>query len=82
MPLFEYKCQECGKHNELLVNRNETEVNCTYCGSTNLSKLFSAHSSLSGTSNTSFNTSAPTCCGANNTPSDCPGPGSCCHAPQ
>lgn len=82
MPLFEYKCQDCGKHNELLVNRGDTDVKCSYCGSKSLNKLLSAHSSLSGTSKAAFNTSSPTCCGVDKTPNNCPGPGNCCHAPQ
>ncbi|OHB52851.1 MAG: hypothetical protein A2Y07_04430 [Planctomycetes bacterium GWF2_50_10] len=42
MPIFEYKCKECGKVSEFLVNGSSSEKNkCGHCGSGKLEKMFS-----------------------------------------
>jgi len=50
MPIFEYKCNDCGGVFELLKTTSEDnkEVRCSKCGSENVTKLISAGSSLSG----------------------------------
>jgi len=43
MPLFEYKCKDCGMVMEILMipGKSENIIQCEKCGSTNLEKLFS-----------------------------------------
>ncbi|MCP5045996.1 MAG: zinc ribbon domain-containing protein [bacterium] len=44
MPIYEYKCEDCGSFSEILVkNRaNVSSVTCPDCDSGNLEKLISA----------------------------------------
>jgi len=44
MPMYEYRCAECDTVSEFLtgVSREEPEIVCSSCGSTNLKKLISA----------------------------------------
>jgi len=44
MPIFEYKCKNCGKKFETLITSKEAEesLKCINCGSDNLEKLLSA----------------------------------------
>ena len=46
MPIFEYKCSDCGAVSEFLtgVAQDETDPACSSCGGTKLSKLFSVMS--------------------------------------
>lgn len=80
MPLFDYECSDCGKSSELLITGVDELPVCRSCGSMNMTKLISAHSSLSGP----VRSSAPgvgdtSCCGsAPGEKSGCAGPGSCC----
>ncbi len=48
MPLFEYRCQGCGKEFEELIRREEDEkdVKCPECGSADNKKLMSADSPI------------------------------------
>lgn len=43
MPIYEYRCLECGKKNTviLLSIKSNQEVSCKFCGSKNLQKLVS-----------------------------------------
>lgn len=73
MPIFEYKCDECGRIMEFLVlnEHNKSDLNCKFCGSDRLIKMLSDFS-------TSFNTSSQNsgeCCGVENPCSD---PKKCC----
>ncbi|HOJ76728.1 MAG TPA: zinc ribbon domain-containing protein [Bacillota bacterium] len=45
MPIYEYRCQDCGMTVELLQKMGATEagVACPNCNSTQLKKLISAH---------------------------------------
>ena len=46
MPIYEYRCQDCGKISEIYFatfNQNKP-LNCSHCGSDNLTKLFSTPS--------------------------------------
>jgi putative FmdB family regulatory protein len=45
MPIFEYKCDECGKITELLETSGNRGVRkCAYCGSSKLIKQISVFS--------------------------------------
>ena len=41
MPLYEYRCEECGTKFEKLVSNFESSVSCTKCDSYNVTKQFS-----------------------------------------
>ena len=74
MPIYEYKCQDCGQVSELLVLRKDEEVSCKSCNSQNLEKLISAHNTV-GSNGDFMAHSAGSCCG---NPNSCGNPGSCC----
>ena len=79
MPLFDFLCADCGHVAEILVFSEKMTVYCERCGSGNLKKLMSAHSSLSGTASSSMPGSGDTaCCGSSPGHAGCAGPGSCC----
>ena len=42
MPLFEYRCNDCGKISEILVFSSDETQKCKHCGSTNLEKMLSS----------------------------------------
>ena len=78
MPLYEYRCRDCGALTEKLVIGVEKEMDCPSCGSTSLDKVISAtadyrnEQGLPGPGDTA-------CCGsAPGQASGCAGPGSCC----
>ena len=54
MPLYEYRCLDCGRDFELLVSSGDTP-SCPSCASSNLKKLLSAFSP-SVASRSSYNT--------------------------
>lgn len=80
MPLFEFKCSDCGKLSEILVVNSDDTPKCEACGSQNLSKQISAHSSMSGPVKTGMPGLGDTaCCGSSpGQAAGCAGPGSCC----
>jgi len=79
MPLFDYLCLDCGKSTEALVIGEGDEVRCGSCGSGNLKRLLSAHSSLSGSARNGMPGPGDTaCCGTSPDHASCAGPGSCC----
>jgi putative FmdB family regulatory protein len=41
MPIFEYKCEDCGEEFEQLVSGKNPKVICLKCSSKNLKKKFS-----------------------------------------
>ena len=77
MPLYEYRCRDCGAMTEKLVLGSEEKVDCPECGSKNMEKVLSAtadyrnEQSLPGAGDT-------TCCGSSPGAAGCAGPGSCC----
>jgi putative FmdB family regulatory protein len=79
MPLFEYECLSCGKATEMLVMGSSQEKPvCGTCGSTNMKKLLSAHSSMSGSMTNALPGLGDTgCCGSSPAEANCAGPGSC-----
>ncbi|MBI2305216.1 MAG: zinc ribbon domain-containing protein [Chloroflexi bacterium] len=47
MPLYEYRCQSCHRKVTLLVrSQSQTAASCTFCGSTQLSRLISSFAVL------------------------------------
>lgn len=80
MPIFDYLCKNCGEITEILVTADEDKNKCSACGSFNLTKMLSAHSSLSGIGRHSMPGPGDTaCCGSSpGANSSCAGPGSCC----
>ncbi len=80
MPLFDFLCLDCSELSEILVTGDGTRPVCAHCGSTNLKKMLSAHSSASGPRTGRMPGPGDTaCCGS--TPGQapgCAGPGSCC----
>lgn len=80
MPLFDFLCIDCGEMSEILVTGGGDAVSCRKCGSKNLKKMLSAHSSLSGPRSASMPGAGDTaCCGsAPGMGAGCAGPGSCC----
>jgi len=59
MPIYEYRCGNCGERVEVLVRSGNEEPRCPNCGSTLLEKLFSAPYVMSGKSRPP----GRTCCG-------------------
>ncbi|HUT64332.1 MAG TPA: zinc ribbon domain-containing protein [Anaerolineae bacterium] len=41
MPLYEYRCKDCGSLSEILVFSSDDPLACKTCGSTSLEKLIS-----------------------------------------
>jgi len=61
MPIYQYRCRDCGELSEFLVSSSSGSGNlvCSSCGSRNLDRLLSAPNLLKGRTNTS----GATCCG-------------------
>ena len=59
MPIYEYRCGDCGTGFEALV-RGSRSVTCPHCGSSSLDKLLSAPTVLSSRT---ARTVSRTCCG-------------------
>ena len=62
MPIYEYRCDDCGTVSEFLLlhRRTAKELTCSQCQSPNLTKLLSAPSAVM-TGNSSQK--GATCCG-------------------
>jgi len=72
MPIYEYKCENCGEISEFIVFGNEDNLLCKSCSSENLTKILSAHNTTS--SSGAFPSGQGGCCGS---PNSCGSPGSC-----
>ena len=60
MPIYEYRCMECGRVSEIFLRRLDSQkVKCPVCGSYKLDRLLSA----SYTVKTDSYTPGKTCCG-------------------
>jgi putative FmdB family regulatory protein len=75
MPIYEYRCQKCGQVDEFLIMKKQEQPRCSQCGSEDLTKLMSAHSTSSSSSRNVGEPGSGGCCG---TPHSCGTPGSCC----
>lgn len=74
MPIYEYRCEDCGAKFEKLVRRaGETEgLECPGCQKTNLKQEFSTFSARSAASHGGHrNTSTPPCGGGGTCPGSC-----------
>ncbi len=61
MPIYEYRCQECGKVTEALVPMGgKADVTCSNCGSEKLERKFSAFATRSSSSGGNTGDSCPT----------------------
>jgi len=50
MPIYEYKCEQCGKSFEALIkSENDLPKKCPFCGEPNPEKLISSFSTTSST---------------------------------
>ncbi len=77
MPVYEYRCDDCGSTFEKLVRRKGA-ITCPDCGSTSLEKLLSTPTVLSGRTSRA---AGHTCCGREercNAP-PCSADGACRH---
>jgi putative FmdB family regulatory protein len=50
MPIFEYRCENCGQTNEFLILGKQEQLHCRHCGGEDLTKLMSAHNTSSASS--------------------------------
>lgn len=79
MPLYDFKCRDCGRESEILITLSDEEPECDECGSKNLERMISRPSSYSGNASAGFPGAGDTaCCGLNPSSAGCAGPGSCC----
>ncbi|MBN1272691.1 MAG: zinc ribbon domain-containing protein [Candidatus Aminicenantes bacterium] len=62
MPIYEYKCKECGKTSEIFFRSRQEHVKpaCSFCGSKNLEKIISSPASVRMGG---FTPGGRTCCG-------------------
>ncbi|MBA7634844.1 hypothetical protein ES703_42442 [subsurface metagenome] len=42
MPIYDYRCRECGRVSEVFLRSSKSEVRCPHCGSEDVDKLVSA----------------------------------------
>lgn len=61
MPIFEYRCDDCGHQFEELISRSDSSVNCEKCESSEITKLFSSFATrvAAGSVNCSTGACAP-----------------------
>ena len=64
MPIYEYRCKDCGKISEFLigVGQEHLEIKCNFCKSKKLEKIFS-QSFISAGGNMIGSQGGKTCCG-------------------
>ncbi|UCE67650.1 MAG: zinc ribbon domain-containing protein [Candidatus Zixiibacteriota bacterium] len=51
MPIYEYKCKDCGAKFEVLVYSSDSSITCEKCGSENPERLMSGFASAAKGSN-------------------------------
>ena len=59
MPIYEYKCKECGELSELFIQRQGEMAKCPHCGSEEMEKLLSSSYMI----HMGASSSGRTCCG-------------------
>jgi len=77
MPIYEFKCRDCGKISEIIcgVTEDNKTIRCSYCSSRNLEKILSAPASLRVAEKAAYPSAASGCCGTTN---PCDNPKRCC----
>jgi len=75
MPIYEYKCEDCGVVNEFIVFGDHEKRQCKSCKSSELTKLMSAHNTIGSSETYTEPMSGGGCCGS---PNSYGTPGSCC----
>ena len=79
MPIYEVVCESCKAQNEILTVSDAEAMACPSCGSTDVHKLMSPTSSMTGRTGPSMPGPGDTaCCGSTPGHAGCAGPGSCC----
>ncbi|MBU1275654.1 MAG: zinc ribbon domain-containing protein [Proteobacteria bacterium] len=79
MPIFEITCSGCGYNGELLVMGSQDQLTCPQCGGTQVEKLMSKPSALTGSQKQGYpGPGDHSCCGSTPGQAGCAGPGSCC----
>ncbi len=64
MPIFEYRCRECGTKFEKIVASDRTEVVCAECSSRKVERLLSVFAVAGGSRNAAALEPGPCPCGA------------------
>jgi putative FmdB family regulatory protein len=64
MPLFEFRCRECGTRFEKIVGSASAAVTCKKCESPRVEKLLSVFAVAGGSMKTSAPEPGPCACGA------------------
>lgn len=59
MPIYDYRCRECGRVSEVFVRASTGEVRCPHCGDEGMERLISA----SYTIRMDAAAAGTTCCG-------------------
>ena len=62
MPIFEFKCSDCGTHFEKLIRNSRSKKDCPNCGSENTEKQLSSFA-VSGTGGHGGGCSCGSCSG-------------------
>ena len=77
MPIYEYKCQDCGKISEIItsVARKNKDITCKNCGSKNVIKTISAPAQVTIADKSHAPSNSQGCCGTTN---PCENPKRCC----
>ena len=75
MPIYEFKCRDCGETSEFLVsmNRGDFTPKCTNCGSESMEKVLNSSFAVIGGGGGSREEAS--CCGMTN---PCDNPKRCC----
>ena len=60
MPIFEYKCEECGKQSEFLIRSGNEELICE-CGSSKMKRVLSSFAVSGKNSDGAFSCSDGSC---------------------
>ena len=73
MPVFEYKCSDCGTKYDMFhkSSLNQEDVTCPKCESTNNKKLFSAFATANSSDSDFSSSCASGSCDTNYTPGGC-----------
>ena len=60
MPIYEYRCKDCGAEFELLrsASASDDDLKCQYCGAPRVERQFSAFATSGGTGGGSYASSS------------------------